>query len=109
MTSVSAPTTPAPTQKQSVGKRRTEGVGRLAALLISPTFLVLGLVVGYPILAAFRLAFYQKNEGVDPETGQVLQGEKFVGLDNFTAMFKGETGDQFFNAMWNTTFFMSPR
>jgi len=107
MTSVSAPTTPAPTPRKSSGvKSRTEGVGRLAALLISPTFLVLGLVVGYPILAAFRLAFYQKNEGVNPETGLIESGERFVGLDNFSAMFQGESGEQFFNAMYNTTFFM---
>lgn len=107
MTTVSAPSTPAPPRKKkSLGTSRTEGVGRLAALLLSPTFLVLGLVVGYPILSAVRLAFYQKNEGIDPETGLVAEGYKFVGLDNFTDLFTGDSGDQFFNAMWNTTFFM---
>jgi multiple sugar transport system permease protein len=81
-------------------------VGRLAALLVSPTFLVLGLVVAYPILSAIRLAFYQRNEGIDPETGLIEQGDTFVGLDNFAAMFSGASGAQFFNAMANTTFFM---
>jgi len=81
-------------------------VGRLAGLLLSPTFIVLGLVVGYPILAAVRLAFYQKNEGIDPETGRIQAGESFAGLDNFKAMFTGATGEHFLNALWNTTFFM---
>jgi multiple sugar transport system permease protein len=106
MTSVSAPATlPTPTPPK-VTNRRREGVGRLAALLLSPTFLVLGLVVAYPILAAIRLAFYQRNEGVDPVTGLVAQGEKFVGFDNFAAMFRGASGERFLGALTNTTFFM---
>jgi multiple sugar transport system permease protein len=106
MSSVSAPAPPAQAPKVALGSKRTEGVGRLATLLLAPTFLVLGLVVLYPILAAFRLAFYRKNEGVDPETGRLVEGDQFVGLDNFAAMFSGATGDQFRNAMFNTTFFM---
>jgi multiple sugar transport system permease protein len=106
MSSVSAPAPPASTVSTARKTHRTEGVGRLAAMLVSPTFLVLALVVGYPILAAIRLGFYKKNEGIDPTTGILKGGEKFVGFDNFTAMFKGDSGTHFFNAMGNTTFFM---
>jgi multiple sugar transport system permease protein len=81
-------------------------VGRLAALLVSPTFIVLGLVVLYPIISAVRLAFYTQNEGIDPETGQIEGGDRFAGFDNFTAMFTGASGEQFLNALYNTTFFM---
>jgi multiple sugar transport system permease protein len=84
---------------------RTAGIGRLAALLVSPTMLVLGLVVAYPIIAAVRLAFYQRNDGIDQETGLLETGERFVGLDNFADMFRGDTGAKFLNALWNTTSF----
>ena len=103
MSSVAAPAPPA--QQKTRAPRRTEGVGRLAAVLLSPTFLVLGLVVLYPILAAVRLSLYQENEGIDPETGRLLGGESFVGLDNYVAMFTGDESAQFFNALWNTTLF----
>jgi multiple sugar transport system permease protein len=103
MSTVAAPAPPAPTG--TTGDKRKAGVGRLAFLLVSPTFLVLALVVGYPVLAAFRLSFYKANEGVDPETGLIQEGTSFVGLDNFTAMFSGDTGDRFLNAFWNTTTF----
>src|SRR4051794_16606096 len=106
MTSVSAPAPPARAPKIALGSRRTEGVGRLAALLLSPTFLVLGLVVAYPILAAIRLAFFQKNQGVDPSTGLIATGDRFVGIRNFEDMFRAASGARFLNALLNTTFFM---
>lgn len=80
------------------------GGGRLAALLLSPTFLVLALVVGYPVLAAFRESLYQQGQTLDAN-GFVVQGDKFVGLDNYLAAFQGETGARFTNAFWNTTTF----
>jgi multiple sugar transport system permease protein len=80
------------------GRRR--GVGSLAALLVSPTFLVIALVVGYPLLDALRLSFFQKNAGVDPTTGLVQAGEKFVGLRNYTDLL---SSDQFRRALVNTT------
>jgi multiple sugar transport system permease protein len=104
MSTVAAPAPPAP-PAGATGAKRKEGVGRLAFLLISPTFLVLGLVVGYPVLAAFRLSFYKANEGVNPETGLIEEGNKFVGLENFTDMFTGDTGDRFIRAFANTTTF----
>jgi multiple sugar transport system permease protein len=99
-------TEPAKTARQGPRPRkRTEGVGRLAAMLLSPTFLVLGLVVGYPILAAVYLSFFQESEAVNPETGLIEGGSRFVGLDNYAAMFQGSEGERFLNALWNTTFF----
>ncbi|CAM3415794.1 carbohydrate ABC transporter permease [Kibdelosporangium persicum] len=78
--------------------------GRLAALLLSPTFVVLGLVVGYPLVAALRESLYQTGQTVDAE-GFVVQGERFVGLDNYAAMFSGPAAARFWNAFGNTTFF----
>jgi len=103
-TTVDAPPTPPP-PAPPVKQDRRAGTGRLAALLVSPTMLVLALVVAYPILAAFRLSFYRDNDGIDPETGLVQSGETFVGLDNFTDMFSGDAGERFRNALMNTTTF----
>jgi multiple sugar transport system permease protein len=93
-TEVAPPTALAPPG----GRRR--GVGSLAALLVSPTFLVIALVVGYPLLDALRLSLFQKNAGVDATTGLVQAGEKFVGLRNYTDLL---SSDQFRRALVNTT------
>jgi multiple sugar transport system permease protein len=81
-------------------KGHRHGVGRMAALLVSPTFLVLALVVAYPLLDAIRLSFFQKNDTIDPTTGMLGAGERFVGLDNYTALF---SNTQFLLALRNTT------
>src|SRR5436309_11677117 len=97
-------TTPPSTTVAKVGKPsggRRSGVGRLALLLLSPTFIVLGLVVGYPLLDSLRLSFYQRNEGIDPNTGLIQQGNTFVGLKNFADMFTGETASRFIRAFSN--------
>jgi multiple sugar transport system permease protein len=78
--------------------------GRLAALLLSPTFLVLALVAGYPVLAALRESLYERSQGLDAN-GFVVQGEKFVGLKNYIGLFTGDNASVFWNAFWNTTFF----
>jgi multiple sugar transport system permease protein len=83
---------------------RRAGVGRLAALLLSPTLLALALVVGYPVLAAVRLSFQVSTDRIDPETGFRETASAF-GLDNYTRIFSGETSDRFLNAFWNTTTF----
>ncbi|GGV07014.1 ABC transporter permease [Actinomadura cremea] len=77
---------------------------RLAALLLSPTLLVLALVIGYPVLAGFRESLFARGEGLD-ENGFVVEGTRFVGLDNYTAIFSGDRADAFWNAFGNTTFF----
>jgi multiple sugar transport system permease protein len=74
----------------------------MAALLVSPTVLVLGLVIAYPVLEAVRSSLYSAP-GIDPKSGFVEKGDPFVGLDNFAAIFTG-AGDRFWNAFWNTSF-----
>ncbi|MFS2295330.1 MAG: sugar ABC transporter permease [Actinomadura sp.] len=81
-----------------------QGTRRLAALLLSPTLLVLALVIGYPVLAGFRESLYARGEGLDAE-GFVVEGERFVGLGNYTAIFQGDRAEAFWNAFGNTTFF----
>jgi multiple sugar transport system permease protein len=78
--------------------------GRLALLLLSPTFIVLALVIIYPLIAAIRESMYRREEGLD-ESGFVVEGDNFVGIDNYAAIFRGETADRFWNAFYNTTFF----
>ena len=41
---------------------RRAGVGRLATLLLSPTLLVLIVVIGYPILSALFLSFQKTTD-----------------------------------------------
>lgn len=99
-------TTAGPGRKASRArpKRDVQGSGRLAAILLSPTLIVLALVVAYPIIAALRDSLYQKNEGLDAN-GFVVKGDKFVGLKNYTSIFTGDAGHAFWNAFYNTTFF----
>jgi multiple sugar transport system permease protein len=99
-TTVTAQTATEPPGDPAPRRGRRQGVGRLAVLLVSPTFLVITLVVGYPLVDAMRLSFFQKQAGVDPVTGLVAQGDRFVGLENFTDLFASE---QFLNALRNTT------
>ncbi|MFC5802010.1 carbohydrate ABC transporter permease [Streptomyces formicae] len=80
---------------------RRAGTGRLAAALLSPTLLVLGLVVAYPVVAAFRLSFVVSSESIDPDTGFRVTTSSY-GLDNYAAVF---TGERFLRPWWNTTSF----
>lgn len=85
-------------------KGDVQGTRRLAALLLSPTLLVLALVIGYPVLAGFRESLYARGEGLDAQ-GFVVEGDRFVGLGNYTAIFQGGQAEAFWNAFGNTTFF----
>ncbi|MDQ2584119.1 carbohydrate ABC transporter permease [Saccharothrix yanglingensis] len=82
----------------------TSGAGRLAAALLSPTFVVLGLVVGYPLVAALRESVFREGSDLD-ESGFVVEGTQFVGLDNYLSIFAGESATRFWNAFGNTTLF----
>jgi multiple sugar transport system permease protein len=73
-------------------------------MLLTPTMLVLLVVIGYPIIAAIRQSLYSQSQGVDA-SGFVVQGDQFVGLDNYKAVFSGESAHAFWNAFYNTTFF----
>ena len=84
-------------------KSPDEGQGRLAAMMLSPTFLVLLLVIGLPILLGIRQSFYASG-GID-SSGFVVEGDKFAGLKNYTAIFSGATADRFWNAFYVTSFF----
>lgn len=98
----SAPTRP-PASTTSMSTRR-RGEGRLAAVLLSPTLLVLALVVLYPLVAAIHGSLFRRETGLDAE-GFVTEGEFFVGLANFTGIVAGESGARFMNALTNTTMF----
>lgn len=101
-------TAPPPTTsgdaKPPAAKSDPQRHGRLAVLLLTPTFLVLALVVLYPLISAVRESLYQKQDGVD-EQGFAIEGDKFVGIQNYADIFKGDTGTRFWNAFFNTTFF----
>jgi multiple sugar transport system permease protein len=99
-----APARKAPPKKVKKVASPTEDHGRLAALLLTPTMAVLLIVIGYPILAAIYQSMFSQSQGVDAN-GFVVEGDQFVGLDNYTAIFSGEVGDRFWNAFYNTTFF----
>ncbi|WP_199431494.1 carbohydrate ABC transporter permease [Qaidamihabitans albus] len=77
--------------------------GRTAALLLSPTFLVLTLVVGYPLVAALRESLFRSGDELD-ESGFIVSGERFVGLDNYAGALGG-SAERFWNAFANTTLF----
>ncbi|QNE20750.1 sugar ABC transporter permease [Kribbella qitaiheensis] len=93
--------------ESKAGKRVTsfnEGTGRLAAILLSPTLIVLALVVLYPIVSALRESLYTSGQRLDAN-GFIVKGSTFVGLDNYSAIFHGDTADRFWTAFYNTTFF----
>lgn len=101
------------TEKKAKKNPLSDGQGSLAAALISPTLAVILFVVGIPILMSLREAVFRKNDGIDPNTGQVASGETFVGLQNFTDIFANPQSvpgvfgimDRLVNAFLNTTFF----
>jgi multiple sugar transport system permease protein len=80
------------------------GEGRRAALLLSPTFLVLALVILYPLLSALHQSLFSSQSGLDAD-GFVVEGDAFVGLGNYIDIFAGSDAARFYNALWNTTFF----
>jgi multiple sugar transport system permease protein len=91
----------------------SDGQGRLAGILLSPTLLVILVVVGIPIILSIRESFFRVNDGVDPVTGLVGGGEQFVGLQNYPDIFAGQNQvvgaygsmDRFWNAFINTSLF----
>ncbi|WP_103063155.1 carbohydrate ABC transporter permease [Actinomyces qiguomingii] len=76
---------------------------RLAWLLITPTIIVLTIVIIVPVFQSLQQSLYGKP-GLDPETGFVSDVEPFVGLDNYTSIFT-DAGSRFWTAAWNTTLF----
>ncbi|WP_231619052.1 carbohydrate ABC transporter permease [Nonomuraea sp. SBT364] len=79
---------------------RPRGQSWLAAAMLSPTMIVLALVVFYPLVAAMRESFYTSGQTLDAD-GFVVEGERFAGLANYA----GVAGERFLNAALNTTLF----
>jgi multiple sugar transport system permease protein len=104
VTATTAPPQPAVGPPDHTTKNDPQRHGRLALLLLTPTFLVLIIVIAYPVIAAIRESLYRREEGLDA-SGFVVEGEKFVGISNYSDMFSGESGERFWNAFLNTTFF----
>lgn len=87
-------------------RRKTKSDGPLASLLIAPTIVVLALVVGFPLVLSLWQSLFARLDGIDPTTGMIEQGYRFVGLDNFAAAFTDPSARAAFgNALFNTTFF----
>jgi ABC-type sugar transport system permease subunit len=115
-------TTAGSAQRVPPAKRRRGGLnagqGRLAAWLIAPTILLLGVVIVYPLLKAIVMSF-QKDSGLDPATGLFVSGGA-AGLSNYKHWLlqqcatagggtvpcpPGNLGSQFYDALWVTIFF----
>src|SRR5512132_999825 len=90
----------------------SDGQGRLAWILLAPTLIIIAVVAGIPVILSFWESLHQTNSGVDPNTGMIAGGDKFVGSQTFPAIFTGAnpvtgsygTMDRFWNAFLNTTF-----
>ena len=76
----------------------SDGQGTLAGILLSPTMLVLLVVVGIPIMMSVRESFFAIPSGVD-ENGRRFTEEQFVGFYNFTSIF---TKPETVNAVWGS-------
>jgi multiple sugar transport system permease protein len=90
----------APIAAVAIPKRRknmlSDGQGTLATILLSPTMLVILVVVGIPIIMSVREAFFAIPSGVDAN-GRVFTEEQFVGFANFTDIF---ASTDLVNAVW---------
>ena len=73
-------------------------------MLLSPTLLVLALVIAYPLVSALYQSLFREEPGLD-ENGFVAEGETFVGLANYADLLVGDSAERFLNALANTTFF----
>jgi len=90
----------------------SDGQGTLAGILLSPTLLVLLVVVGIPIIMSIRESFFAIPSGVD-ENGRRFTEEQFVGFYNFTSIFSSSEAvnavwgpmNRLVNAFINTSFF----
>lgn len=106
--SIAPPSRKRPAEHQPPRSRRrgekAPREGGMAALLLSPTFIVLALVIAYPLLSAVYQSLFSAQSGLDAD-GFVVEGETFVGLGNYLNIFTGSESPRFYNALWNTTFF----
>jgi len=86
---------------------------RLGLYLIAPAIVMLLIVIGYPVVRAIIMSF-QKDAGLDPQTGLFVEGG-FAGFSNYTHWIfqrcgdikcpPGTLGSQFWPSMGATIFF----
>lgn len=89
------------------------GEGRRGMMLVTPTVILLGVVIVYPLIRAVIQSF-QKDAGLDKSTGLFVAGG-FAGLDNYKHWLlqqcgnvscpPGTLGAQFYDALFVTLFF----
>lgn len=109
-----APRTSAAPRKNTKKNALSDGQGVLGWLLVAPTLAVILFVVGIPIILSVVESFYQTSNGVDPNTGMLDTGTKFVGLGNYVNALTGNatnvngvfgTMPRLLNAFVNNMFF----
>src|SRR5450631_4191220 len=102
---------------EKVSHRKEATQGRAASLLIAPTFIVLSIVIVYPVVLAVIQSF-QKDSGLDSKTGLFVAGG-FAGFANYTHWIlqqctaggvtvpcpPGNLGAQFWSSIGTTFFF----
>jgi trehalose/maltose transport system permease protein len=103
-----------PSKRRRKGRAELDQArNRLGLYLITPTIIMLLVVIGYPVVRAIIMSF-QKDPGLDPATGLFTSGG-FAGFSNYTHWILQQCGDvkcppgtlgaQFWPAMSATIFF----
>jgi ABC-type sugar transport system permease subunit len=105
-------------RRRGRGPRLTAARNRLGLYLVTPTLVLLAVVILYPVVRAIIMSF-QKDPGLDPATGLFVSGG-FAGLKNYTHwLFQqcnspgggtvkcppGSLGALFWPSLWVTIFF----
>src|SRR4051812_2181440 len=81
----------------------SDGQGRLAWILLAPTLIVILVVAGIPVIMSLRESLFQTNTGVDPNTGLIAGGEKFVGLGTTRVSSRAEISCRVRTAAWTAS------
>jgi ABC-type sugar transport system permease subunit len=103
-----------PSKRRRRGRPELDAArNRLGLYLITPTIVVLLVVIGYPVVRAVIMSF-QNDAGLDPQTGLFVSGG-FAGFKNYTHWLlqqcgsvkcpPGTLGSQFWPSMSATIFF----
>jgi multiple sugar transport system permease protein len=103
-----------PSKRRRRGRAELESArSRLGLYLIAPAMVMLLIVIGYPVVRAIVMSF-QKDAGLDPQTGLFVEGG-FAGFSNYTHWIfqrcgdikcpPGTLGSQFWPSMGATIFF----
>jgi multiple sugar transport system permease protein len=79
-------------------RRRPPSEGKSAFWLLFPTLVLLGVIIGYPVIRALWLSLFTENA-----TGTVT--DVFVGLGNYQRALIGDDAGQFWDSVAVTAFF----